>query len=186
MRRVIARSCFMKPPGIGFLGSVIHCVQQDSATRLDTNLLARVDLLTRELEPPKFSSPREVAVPLTRVSSRIIAKLGRDLERAGGRDWEHFATGLGLHLHNKERELVRVRQGEVDRIEREQRGNTPGVIKKVVEEFESKCQQAGVSLNMVEHMAALLESQEVFEPPLRRLARELREEAKKEKKSTDA
>ena len=173
-------------PGIGFLGSVIHCVQQDSTTRLAPDLLARLDLLTRELEPPKFSNPRELSVPLAKVSSRIITKLGRDLERAGGRDWEHFATGLGFHLPNKERELVRVRQGEVDRIEREQRGNTLGVIKRVIEEFESKCQQAGVSVDMVEHMAMLLESQEVFEPPLRRLARELREEAKKERKSTEA
>ena len=46
----------------------------------------------------------------------------RDLEKAGGREWEHFATGLGLNL--VEEEEVRVRQGEVDNIEREEGGNT--------------------------------------------------------------
>ena len=90
---------------------------------------------------------------------------GRDLEKAGGRDWEHFATGLGLHL--AEQEEVRVRQGEVDNIEREEGGNTIKIVKRVIELFGQRCATAGVSEDIGEHMAKVLESHDVFEPPLR-------------------
>ena len=89
----------------------------------------------------------------------------RDLEKAGGRDWEHFATGLGLNL--EEQEEVRVRQGEVDNIEREEGGNTIEIIKRVVRLFAQRCATAGVSEDLSEHMAKVLESHDVFEPPLR-------------------
>ena len=90
---------------------------------------------------------------------------GRYLEKAGGRDWEHFATGLGLHL--AEQEEVRVRQGEVDNIEREEGGNTIKIVKRVIELFGQRCATAGVSEDIGEHMAKVLESHDVFEPPLR-------------------
>ena len=44
----------------------------------------------------------------------------RDLEKAGGREWDHFATGT-VHMTEEE---MKVRQGEVDNIEREEGGNT--------------------------------------------------------------
>ena len=87
------------------------------------------------------------------------------MEKAGGRDWEHFATGLGLGL--EEQEDVRVKQGEVDNIEREEGGNTIKIVKRVVELFGKRCADAGVTEELVEHIAKVLESHDVFEPPLR-------------------
>jgi len=169
---------FPEKKGIKELGSVIHLTQQVSNFTFDNDLQERIKHLTRELEPAE-SSPKEVAHLSTCVSDRILNKLGRDLEKAGGRDWEHFATGLGLHL--AEQEEVRVRQGEVDNIEREEGGNTIKIVKRVIELFGQRCATAGVSEDIGEHMAKVLESHDVFEPPLRRLARELRAEREKEK-----
>jgi len=170
---------FPEKKGITKLGSVLHCVQQVSNFALDSDLLERITNLTRDLEPVA-SLPREVALlPTTSVSERILIKLARDLEKAGGRDWEHFATGLGLNL--AEQEEVRVRQGEVDNIEREEGGNTIKIIKRVVELFSQRCTTAGVSEDLGEHIAKVLESHDVFEPPLRRMARELRDARDKER-----
>merc|ERR1719209_237345 len=107
---------FPEKRGIKKLGSVLHCVQQVSNFVLDSDLQERIKNLTRDLEPVP-SLPREVTLLPTTLSDRILIKLARDLEKAGGRDWEHFATGLGLNL--EEQEEVRVRQGEVDNRERE-------------------------------------------------------------------
>jgi len=169
---------FPEKRGIKKLGSVLHCVQQVSNFALDNDLQERITNLTRELEPA--SLPKEVVAVLpTNVSDRILIKLARDLEKAGGRDWEHFATGLGLNLG--EQEEVRVRQGEVDNIEREEGGNTIEIVKRVVQLFAQRCATAGVSEDLGEHMAKVLESHDVFEPPLRRMARELRDARDKER-----
>ena len=85
------------------------------------------------------------------------------MEKAGGRDWEHFATGLGLGL--EEQEDVRVKQGEVDNIEREEGGNIIKIVKRVVELFGQRCATAGVSEDLGEHMAKVLESRDLFERP---------------------
>jgi len=155
---------FPEKKGIKKLGSVLHCVEQVSNFALDSDLQERIKNLTRDLEPVP-SLPREVALLPTDLSDRILIKLARDLEKAGGRDWEHFATGLGLNL--AEQEEVRVRQGEVDNIEREEGGNTVKIIKRVVELFGQRCATAGVSEDLGEHVAKVLESHDVFEPPLR-------------------
>ena len=161
--------------GVSALSSVLHCSQQAGA-KLDQGLLDRVDVLVRDLEPavPSPRAKEAANLPPGRVPARLVVKLARDLERAGGRDWEHLATGLGRGLG--EQEVVRVRQGEVDTIEREFVGNVGKILKVVVQRFEDRCLTAGVQGDLVEHIASLLESEEVFEPPLRRMARELREE----------
>jgi len=171
---------FPEKRGIKQLGSVIHYVEQVSNFSLEEDLHERVKRLTRRLEPAR-QPLRGEPVPSGPLSDRILHKLGRDLEKAGGRDWEHFATGLGLGL--EEQEDVRVKQGEVDNIEREEGGNTIKIVKRVVELFGKRCADAGVTEELVEHIAKVLESHDVFEPPLRRLARELRDEKKKEQRS---
>ena len=60
-----------------------------------------------------------------------------------------------------------MRQGEVDNIEREEGGNTIEIVKRVVQLFAQRCATAGVSEDLGEHMAKVLESHDVFEPPLR-------------------
>ena len=167
---------FPEVRGISYLGSVLHCVEQTSGRRLEPALLSRLEELTRQLEPVAASSPAPLQGGAVGLPARLVARLGRDLERAGGRDWEHLATGLGLGL--EERELVRVRQGEVDRIEREAGGNVLAILKAVIQRFEERCVAAGVQQDLVEHISTVLESEEVFEPPLRRLAREVREDSR--------
>ena len=163
--------------GISYLGSVLHCVEQTSGRRLEPALLCRLEELTLQLEPAAASSPAPLQGRGTvGLPGRLVARLGRDLERAGGRDWEHLVTGLGLGL--EERELVRVRQGEVDRIEREAGGDILAILKAVIQRFEDRCVAAGVQQDLVEHISMVLESEEVFEPPLRRLAREVREDSR--------
>jgi len=169
---------FPEKKGIKKFGSVLHCVQQVSNFALDNDLQEKIQILTRDLEPVPSLPGKAILLP-TSISDRILTKLARDLEKAGGRDWEHFATGLGLNL--TEQEEVRVRQGEVDNIEREEGGNTIEIIKRVVGLFSQRCTTAGVSEDLGEHMAKVLESHDVFEPPLRRLAREIRDAREKER-----
>ena len=104
----------------------------------------------------------------------MVLSLARHLEKTGGRGWEHFATGLGKGLEKYK--VVRVRQGEVDTIEQEMGGNIVKIVRAVMERFEDRCLTSGVELDMVEHIASLLECGEVFDPPLRVQARALREE----------
>ena len=45
-----------------------------------------------------------------RVPSHIKEMMVQELERSGGKDWEHFATGLGYDL--KDRNKIRIKQGK--------------------------------------------------------------------------
>ena len=55
--------------------------------------------------------------PSSRIPVRIKDLLIRQLEKGGGSDWEHFVTALGLGLQG--RDLIRIKQGQVDKIERQ-------------------------------------------------------------------
>ena len=46
-----------------------------------------------------------------RVPNSVRELLVTELERCGGKDWEHFAVGLGSGL--KERDKLRIKQGDV-------------------------------------------------------------------------
>ena len=73
-------------------------------------------------------------------------------------------------------EEVRLDPSMVERIEQEVGGNVTKIIKVMLRVFEEQWTSAGVRGDLVEHLALVLESEEVFLPPLRRLARQLREE----------
>ena len=106
------------------------------------------------------------------LSYDIISKVARDLNSNQGRDWEHFVTGLGTGM--KERESVRLKQGEIDRLERWEEGNITRIVELSIREFMERCKRAGVTDGLGEHMACLVENEYIFDPPLRRLARDIR------------
>lgn len=104
--------------GIHHFQSVLHLVNRIQPNITSPSLLARVAELTKKLEPPPPLRSRNVSTssnftqdPLVfnRVPNNIREMLAMDLETCGGKDWEHFAVGLGSGL--KEREKLRIKQG---------------------------------------------------------------------------
>ena len=156
---------------------MLYCVEQLTGHRFPKELLARVETLSEELEPVASAPGAHQGVESARssggVPDGVVKKLCRGLERAGGRDWEHLATGLGKNM--VQYDVVRIRQGRVDTIEREERG--PGsvarIVRRVVAEFAEHCSTAGVQEDLVEHIAWLLRSEEVLAEPLPMLARDI-------------
>ena len=50
-------------------------------------------------------------------------------DRGTGKDWEHFTLGLGFD--REEREKIKLRQGDVDRLERKNCDDTRQLLRKV-------------------------------------------------------
>ena len=154
---------------------MLYCVEQLTGHRFPKELLARVETLSKELEPQITAPGANQCVESARssggVPEGVVKKLCRGLERAGGRDWEHMATGLGKNM--VQYDVVRIRQGRVDTIEREERGSVARIVRRGVAEFADHCSTAGVQDDLVEHIAWLLRSEEVLAEPLPLLAREI-------------
>jgi len=172
--------------GIHHFQSVLHLVNRIQPNITSPNLLARVAELTKKLEPPPPLRSRNVSTssnftqdPLVfnRVPNNIREMLAMDLETCGGKDWEHFAVGLGSGL--KEREKLRIKQGEVDRIESKHNGDIKQILHTVLTEFEDRCMKRGVNVNMLDHLIHILKKEEIFGTPLNRLASDIKKEKKK-------
>lgn len=149
-------------------------MQQNSTWRPDHKLRARLESLTSKLEPPVPPTRKQLLPIPSRLPNTLVEKLARDLEKAGGREWWSFMLNLGKDLPKVEE--VRLDPSMVERIEQEVGGNVTKIIKVMLRVFEEQWTSAGVRGDLVEHLALVLESEEVFLPPLRRLARQLREE----------
>ena len=92
--------------------------------------------------------------------------------KKNGQDWEHFATALGLNL--PDRNLVRVKQGCVDRLETKHGfENTTSILNEALDIFENKCMQQNITLNMLDHVSEILRDERVFNKPYNNLVREL-------------
>jgi len=104
----------------------------------------------------------------------IIQKIAKTLDDAGGRDWENLATGLGYKLKNADRDKVRIRQGEVDRIDRNY-ASMEQKLAAVFSTFINRCKENNVFPNLVEHVCDILKSKEVFGFPFNQLARQISE-----------
>ena len=50
-------------------------------------------------------------------------------DRGTGKDWEHFTLGLGYDM--EERENIKLRQGDVDRLERNNCDDTREILRNV-------------------------------------------------------
>ena len=126
-----------------------------------------------------------------RVPSHIKEMMVQELERSGGKDWEHFATGLGYDL--KDRNKIRIKQGkakaqdenkkdntdnsgEVDRLELEHNGDVEQILLAVITKFEDRCIQRRVNVKMLDHIIDLLKKREFFGTPFNKLAKQIEEE----------
>ena len=90
--------------------------------------------------------------------------------KKNGQDWEHFATALGLNL--PDRDLVRVKQGCVDRLETKHGfENTTAILNEVLDIFEDKCMQQNMTLNMLDHVIEVLQDERVFDKPYNNLVK---------------
>ena len=92
--------------------------------------------------------------------------------KKNGQDWEHFATALGLNL--PDRNLVRVKQGCVDRLETKHGfENTTAILNEALDIFENKCMQQNITLNMLDHVSEILQDERVFNKPYNNLVKAL-------------
>eukprot|EP00092_Neocalanus_flemingeri_P003815 GFUD01004109.1.p1 GENE.GFUD01004109.1~~GFUD01004109.1.p1 ORF type:complete len:247 (+),score=90.30 GFUD01004109.1:1786-2526(+) len=154
---------------------------------IGSSLLTKVADLTKKLQPPEPLRSRNAstssnfcqdpALVFNRVPNNIRDMLAIDLERCGGKDWEHFAVGLGHGL--KQRERIRIRQGEVDHIERLKNGDIRQILDIVLTKFEDRCMQRGVNINMLDHLIDILKKEEIFGTPLNMLANKIKKEKQK-------
>lgn len=174
---------FPEKKGIMQLKVVLDKVNSVQPRTIGPELMTKVEELTKKLEPvPRSRNPSAVSVSSTaqygrRVPESIRYRLAYDLELMGGKDWEHFCTGLGHGL--KEKDRVRIRQGEVDRIEKEQEYNIIQIVDKVLTKFEDRCMQIRLRINLLDHLISILQNEDIFQPPLNKIARFIKEEKKK-------
>jgi len=122
-------------------------------------LAALVDSTKAHLGPRMPVASAAPRVP-NNLDQDIIHKIAKTFDDAGGRDWENLATGLGYKLKNADRDKIRIRQGEVDRIDRNC-STMDQKLRAVFSEFIDRCRKNNVYPNMVEHVCDILKSKEV-------------------------
>ena len=94
----------------------------------------------------------------------LVEVLAQSFEAYGGRDWELLATGLGLDIEGVDRDLIRIRQGQVDRIDR-LHPNMREKLLAVFSLFVTVCFCTGVELDLPVYIAQLLLNRRVFRYP---------------------
>eukprot|EP00092_Neocalanus_flemingeri_P004409 GFUD01004743.1.p1 GENE.GFUD01004743.1~~GFUD01004743.1.p1 ORF type:complete len:248 (+),score=86.68 GFUD01004743.1:268-1011(+) len=177
---------FPEKKGIHQFYIVLILVNTLQPQAIGSSLLTRVADLTKKLEPQQTQQPlrthsahfpkQEPPLVFSRVPTNIRDMLACDLEMCGGRDWEHFLLSLG---YGREKDKVRIKQGEVDHIERQKNGDIRQIIDAVLTKFEDRCMQKKVNINMLDHLIKILKKEEIFLTPLNKLANKIKEEKKK-------
>jgi len=162
--------------GIQQFYTVITRVKNQQPQSIGDDLLQRVESLTTKLEPPRLQTTTKQTF-LTRVPKHIREELAMDLERCGGKDWEHFALGLGTGL--KERDKLRIKSGEVNYFESEENGDIQKILDAVLTKFEDNCIQRGVNIDILEHIIDVLKNVDIFQTPLNMSANKIKRERKK-------
>ena len=94
----------------------------------------------------------------------LVELLAQSFEAYGGRDWELLATGLGLDIDGINRDLIRVRQGQVDRIDR-LHPNMREKLLAVFSLFMTVCWCTGVEIDLPVYVAQLLLNRRLFRYP---------------------
>jgi len=171
--------------GIQHFHDIISLVNVFQPNIVGQKLLTDIEELTKRLKPLPLLRSRNVSTSSTssqdpplfnRVPSNIRMMLARELEESGGKDWEHFATGLGYGL--KERQKIRIKQGEVDRLERYHNGDVEEILHAVITKFEDRCIERRINVKMLEHIIDLLKNKEIFGQPFNKLASQIEAEKK--------
>ena len=83
-----------------------------------------------------------------------------------GQDWEHFILGLGRKLPQSDD--IRIRQGDLDRLERTFAGNRMKIMNCALVDFERNCQKYEVNINIAQHVVEVLKDKDILFPPYSR------------------
>ena len=83
-----------------------------------------------------------------------------------GQDWEHFILGLGRKL--PQADDIRIRQGDLDRLERTFAGDRMKIMNCALVDFERNCQRYQVNINIAQHVVEVLKDKDILFPPYTR------------------
>jgi len=109
------------------------------------------------------------------VPDYVLDMLANDFERARGRDWELFLEGLGKTLPSGDFDRVRLRQGEIDRMEREQ-PDTKRIFRTAFRLFQRRCAEANIHCSILKVIVDTLRCEQVFRTPYNKTARRVSEQ----------
>merc|ERR1711974_495304 len=152
---------FPERRGIYFFLLITKLLQQQYPGYISSETFTKVEKLAERLQPPDPSqlgpaSPSSPSpspcIPLPEHLKTIL--VSGLTERGTGKDWEHFTLGLGFD--REERENIKLRQGDVDRLERRNCDDTTKLLRQVIEIFEGNCKKNQVSINMTDHVIDVL------------------------------
>lgn len=171
---------FPERRGIYFFLLITKLLQQQCPGFISSQTASKVEKLAERLQPPDLpqlgpaASPSPAPSPCIPLPEHIKNILVAALtDRGTGKDWEHFTLGLGYDM--EERENIKLRQGDVDRLERNNCDDTREILRQVIEIFEGNCKRNQISINMTDHVIDVLLQEHIFDPPYKRIARKIKE-----------
>jgi len=149
--------------GIKHFFKIVEYIKENSSDVLSLEYFTKVKDLTEELQPEDSviyatdGSGETVSVKL--MSRDNLKYLFYEICASDCWNGRHliFALGKCQSLSDEEKKDVRIRQGEFDKIEREERGDYEKTLKKCLELFERKCQINQVSIDVTQHVIDLLQ-----------------------------
>ena len=153
---------FPERRGIKHFFKIVEYIRENS-TWILPEYFTKVKTLTEELQPEdpvsyQTDGLREpISVKRMSIDNReyVFSELS-DSECQSGRHLI-FALGKCKSLKVENRNIVRIRQGEFDKIERDQGGDYKKTLLKCFEEFERRCQKKDVAIDVTQHIIDLLQ-----------------------------
>lgn len=152
--------------GINPFLQIMEFLHRASSHVISSPMLDKVKNLTKRLQPrlpePQPQDTAPSVILLTRDQrDMIISELTCP---AAGQDWRHFLLGLGHDLNDRER--VRLRLGDIDRLERD--GPNYTVMRRALDMFERNCQLHDLTINVLQHSIDILLDSNIMGDPYKR------------------
>lgn len=169
---------FPEKRGINVFYLIAQLLQKQNPEYISSHTLSKVRELTERLKPPEpMPSPlAKLASPCRPAPASIKDILVSGLtERGTGKDWEHFARGLGSDRQKEEYDKIRVREGDLNRLERRNCDDTRNTLRQALEQFERNCIKNNVNIDVTDHIIDILLNEEILDLPYKRLARQIKE-----------
>lgn len=157
---------------------VFYFISRQLQNYISSETLKEIEKLTEKLQPQgQRTSPPPPVSPCKPVPVSIKTILESGLTDQGtGQDWAHFCLGLGWDCEKKQE--IRLRQGELDRMERQYDADIRKLLRQAVENFEDNCRRHNVNIDVTDHIIDVLRQEEILDPPYRSLARKIKEAKK--------
>lgn len=173
---------FPEKKGIQYFYSIVQQLNSQQSGVISQQLLDQVDELHRRLQPVLESPPLPSALPrqtsFQRVPENVRLILAKDLKLCGGKDWEHFAMGLGTGLGDKE-DILKLKLGKIGEFEEKHNGDIKKILDDVLTHFEDNCLKSSVTIDMLKHISKVLKNVDIFTTPLNLTANKIKREREK-------